>query len=140
MTKSQKPQQRKNKAEVDAELKRKAKNERSRLRALRVFPLIASSASVYDAQTAVNAVAGHIKYGLIQQEAKLMVSDLSFELGKGKSAVDAAVRTILEAIGDDGATEAMETLELMGRSFSSFVEARALKEPMSTVTQGDFIA
>lgn len=140
MPKSQNPQQRKNKAEVDAALKQKARVERTKVLARRIFPVITELPTVYDAQTAFNAAAGHIKYGLVQQEATLKVSDLAYELGKGKSPVDYAVKTLIELLAEDGARDAMETLEIMGSKLPEFLAMRALKEPMSTVTAEDFIA
>lgn len=140
MPKSQKPQARKSKAEIDAALKHKARVEKSKALAHRIFPALTNLPTVYDAQTALNAAAGHIKYGLVQEEAKLTVANLSFELGKGKSDVDYAVHTLLELLGAEKAREAMEIFELMGNKLPEFLALRGLKEPMSSVTAEEFIA
>ena len=106
-----------------------------------VFPAVEQLKTVYDAQTVFNAVAGHIKYGLILKENSHKVSDLTIDMEKGKeSDVKHAVRSILGLLEEENAKNAGDLLELMGAKLPEFLANRALKGDMSTVTAQEFIA
>lgn len=133
--------QRNSKAEIAAALKQRANIERQRTIARMVFPAVEQLETVYDAQTVFNAVAGHIKYGLILKENELKISDLAIDMAKGKdSAVKHAVVTVLEMLRDEPANDMAKLLDMMGQKLPEFLANKALKGPMSTVTAAEFIA
>lgn len=134
-------QPKRSKAEIAAELERSQKVEHSKVLARLIFPAVEQLGTVYDGQTAFNAVAGHIKYGLQMKENTLKISDLEFDLEKGaESDVKAAVRNIIELLRDEPASDAYRLLDTMGSKLLEFVANKHLKDPMNTVTSEEFIA
>lgn len=133
--------QNKPKAQIEAEIKHQEKIKRQKSLAHSVFPAVEQLATVYDAQTVFNAVAGHLKYGLILKENELKVSDLSIDLEKGKpSPVKHAVETIVGLLKTENAKESMELLELMGAKLPEFLANKGLTGSMSQVTAEEFIS
>lgn len=141
MSKQKSPRVNKTKEELAKELEKRQRIEKQRKLAHDVFPAVTKLKSVYDAQTAFNAVAGFIKYGLAQKEAELKVSDLSIELSKEKdSDIKKAVVKILSIIEKENAKDAGELVELMGSQLPQFLAGKAMKGKMSQITAKEFIA
>jgi hypothetical protein len=131
----------KSKEEVVSELKRKANIDHQRVTARLIFPFLEGLPTVYDAQTAVNAAAGYIRYDLQRKQSALKVTDLDIDLTKEKATVlKTAVEHILSQLSTENAEDAASILELMGNKLPQHVSLVGMKEPMSTVKMDDFIA
>lgn len=136
-----KGQPRKSKGEVEAGIKLVQSVQRTKVLARMIYPYLEGLDTVYDAQTAVNAASGHIKYGLVKAEDKLKISDLEMDLKTGKdSAVKQAVIHILTMFEHEPASEIQKVLELMGNKFPEHVATVGLKQPMASIPMNDFIA
>ena len=136
-----KPRVNKTKQELVQEVKNKANIEHQRDVARRVFPVVESLETVYDAQTAFIAVSGLVKQGLILAEAKLKVADIEIDTKFEKETdVTKAIMAILDLVKDEPAQDVDTLLEKMGNSLPQFLGLRAVKGPMSQVAMDDFIA
>ena len=131
----------KSKEEIAAQLQHKQMIERQKSLAKLIFPYIADLPSVYDAQTACNAVAGFIKLGSKEAEDKLKVSDLEIVTTTSeKGLVLDAVNNILGLVEIENAKETASLLERMGSMLPQFLANKHLKDPMSVIKSEEFIA
>lgn len=129
------------KKEIAAQMEKTQEVQRQRTLARQLFPAVEQLETIYDAQTAFNAAAGHIKYGMLVKEKELKVSDLVIDLEKGNDTpMKHAVQSMLELVADESATDAMRLIEMMGSKLPEFLAMRHLKDPMNTITAEEYIA
>lgn len=120
---------------------KQARVERQKTLAKLAFPFLASLPTVYDAQTACNAIAGFIKLGLDTKEKAVIVNAIEFDLSKSEdSVVKDAVQNILGLVEHENAKEVLALFEIMGNKLPEFIAARHMKDPMTSVTVEEFIA
>lgn len=129
------------KSNLKALLNQKQKIERQKTVAKLIFPFIANLPTVYDAQTAVYAIAGYIELEMIKKEQGLKISDLLLDLSREKEGeITTAMRLILGQLEIENAKESMDLLKTFGDKLPQFLSNRHLTDPMSTITSEDFIA
>jgi endonuclease III len=119
------------------------KVERSKRIARAIWPAVTGLATVYEAQTAFNAVSGHLLAALVKPERELKVSDLmaDIDLETGKpSPVKHAVKSIIDYLQHEPAKDAQELLDLMGRKLPEALAQKHIQDPMDTIAVDDFIA
>jgi hypothetical protein len=127
--------------QLEQELIRTQKVEKQRTLARQLFPIVENLETIYDAQTAFQAAAGLIKYGVVKIETDLKVSDVKVDLSKDKpTPVSYAVKTMLELVANEPAMEMVELIEMMGSKLPGFLAQKHLKDPMSTISAKEYIA
>jgi len=131
----------KTKQELVNEAKRSAYVNKQKDLARKIFPLIQSQKTVYNAQTVLTAVAGYIKTEFIKKMGEMKVSELKVELANEKDKeIKKAMDEILAAVQDDEADNVEKILLLMSDKLAQYGANKFLKQPMSEVTAKDFIA
>ena len=129
------------KKQLQEELDKSQKIQKQRTLARLLFPSVEQLETIYDAQTAFQAAAGLIKYGVLKVETDLKVSDLKIDTSKDKDTpVTFAVRNILELVQGELATEAMDLIDRMGAKLPEFLAQKHLKDPMNTISAKEYIA
>lgn len=131
----------KTKDQLIAEMQNKSKIDHQKFMVRTLFPLLETQESIYDAQTAVNALSGFIKYEIEQKESEMKVSDLDIDLSKEKSSViKSAVVDMLALVGPENAKDTASLLEKVGSALAQFGAAQFLKNPMTSVKITDIVA
>lgn len=134
------PRQNKTKEAIEKEMRNKQYIARQKSLAKIIFSIIANLSTVYDAQTAVNAVAGFLQDEMSKREAELNVCDLLVDLSSQKeSEVLTAVKSIFDKLQTENAKESVTILEIMGQKLPQFLANKHLKDPMNSITAEDFI-
>lgn len=130
----------KTKPEILNEMAQRAKIEKFKDMGKRLFPLLTTD-TIYDAQTAIEAVSGYIKFELSVKEANFKINDLPLDF---KDQPEGSITDVMNAIKvelqQENAKDAAEFLELFGRTFSSYAVKKYLENPMSEVKVEDIIA
>lgn len=130
----------KSKPEILNEMAQRAKVEKFKDMGKRLFPLLTTD-TIYDAQTALEAVSGYIKFELSIKEASFKLNDLPLDFSKEtKSKVTDVMNAIKVELQEENAKDCAEFLELFGRTFSSLAVKKYLENPMSEVKVEDIIA
>lgn len=100
-----------------------------------LFPKIESVDTVYDAQTAVNALSGFIAAHIEGQVAKIKLSELPIDLSQEPdSKIKTAIVEIMDIMKDESAQELSETLERLGTTLQQYIVHTHMSAPMSTIT------
>ncbi len=130
----------KSKDQISDEIAYNAKLFRFKNMAARVFPLLLTD-SVYDAQTALDAVSGFAKAELSEKEASFKINDLSLDFSaQPKGKITDTMNAIKVELQEENAKEVSDFLELFSRTFSSYGTNQFLKKPMSDIKASDIIA
>lgn len=131
----------KSKDELRAELDHKNKIAKQKIIARKIFPLVKGFKTIYDAQTAVQAIAGFIKLGIANEMITLTVKSLDFDLSKEKSSpIKDAMLAIHSELMDENADEAVALLERFANGLGQFSATQFMKNPMSKIKEDEFIA
>jgi len=130
----------KTKDEIAKEMAYKAKVENQKALARRMFPLLEVE-SIYDGQTALNALSGYIKFEMAVRESKLKVNDLLLDL---KKEPDTQITKVMEALKtefqDEPAKELSELMERMAKTLEAFIARKYINNPMSEIKLEDIVA
>ena len=130
----------KTKPEILDEMAKRAKIENFKDMGRRLFPILKTD-SIYDAQTALDAVAGYVKMELAIKEAKLKINDIPLDFSKEpKGKVTDVMNAIKVEVQNENAKDVAEFLELFSRTFSSYAMKVFLEKPMSEVKVDDIVA
>lgn len=106
-----------------------------------IFPLIESQKTIYDAQTAVNALAGYIKLEIAKKAALTTIKDLPIDFSKEEdSPIKESMTAILPALQSENADKTSALLEKIGSSLAQFAAGKYMENPMSIIHVDDFIA
>lgn len=131
----------KTKPEILDDLQRKAKAEKEKSLARRIFPHIQNEASIYDAQTVVQALAGFIDYDLMRKEQALKLVDLDIDFSKEKNEqMKNDMTALMEELKDENAKELSLFLQKFGSALSQFSAIKFMKNSMDEIKIEDFIA
>ena len=131
----------KNKQEIAAEMNMKEVVKKERELAGIIFDAIKDQDSIYDAQTAVNALAGYIKYELNMKQHSLVLNDLLVDLKNEKdSKVKTAIERLKSELQGEKALDTAELLERFGKNLVLFGADKYMKNPMSIIKLEDFVA
>lgn len=130
----------KTKDEIAKEMEHKAKVEKQKALARRMFPLLQVE-SIYDGQTALNALSGYIKFEMAVRESKLKLNDLLLDL---KKEPDTQITKVMEALKaefqDEPAKELSELMERMAKTLEAFIARKYINNPMSEIKIEDIVA
>lgn len=130
----------KTKDEIAKEMEHKAKVEKQKALARRMFPLLEVE-SIYDGQTALNALSGYIKFEMAVRESKLKVNDLLLDL---KKEPDTQITKVMEALKaefqDEPAKEMSDLMERMAKTLEAFIARKYINNPMSEIKMEDIVA
>lgn len=95
------------------------------------FPLIQKVDTVYDAQTAVNALGGLIEAEIENKVRAIKLSELTIDLSKEKdSKIKTAILKLYDAFKDESAQEFAETMERIGTTLQAHVANEGMKGKM----------
>lgn len=130
----------KTKPEILGEMAQRAKIEKFKDMGRRIFPLLTTD-TIYDAQTAIEAVSGYIKFELSIKESGFKVNDLPLDFSKEQEGkVTDVMNAIKVELQTENAKDSAEFLELFGRTFSNYAVKKYLDNPMSDVNVDDIIS
>ena len=130
----------KSKPEILDEMAKRTKIEKFKDLGRRLFPMLKTD-SIYDAQTALDAVAGYVKMELSIKEASFKINDLPLNFSQEpKGKITDVMNAIKVEVQDENAKDVAEFLELFSRTFSSYAMKMFLEKPMSDVTVDDIVA
>lgn len=130
----------KTKQEIAKEMAHRAKIEKDKALVRRIFPLLQTE-TIYDAQTALGAVAGYIKFDLAKKEGMLKVNDLLLDLSKEpESAITETMNAIKVELQDENARDVASLLERISNSFAQYGAAQYLKNPMKDLNVDEIVA
>lgn len=122
-------------------MQRSQKVEKQKKLARAIFPMLSSQKNIYDAQTAIQAVAGFIKLGIANEMAKLNVKDVEFDLSKEKnSSIKDVMLQIHAFLCEENADDAVALLERFGNGLGQFSSREFMKNDMSFIKIDEFIA
>lgn len=138
---AKKPRVNKTKAELLQELERQAKIQREISLCKLFWPFVGELDSIYDAQTAVNALAGFISYEVRKKSDELKVQDLAIDLTKEpESKIKDAVLALQGLIGPENAVTTASLLDRFGKTLAQYSAAQFMKKPMKDLKVEDIIA
>ncbi len=130
----------KTKDEIAKEMAHKAKVEHQKALARRMFPLLEVE-TIYDGQTALNALSGYIKFEIAVRESKLKINDLLLDL---KKEPDTQITKVMEALKtefqDEPAKELSELMERMAKTLEAFIARKYINNAMSEIKLEDIVA
>lgn len=109
--------------------------------ARRIFSKLTGLDTIYDAQTAVSALSGYIKYELAVKEMGLKLNDLLIDLkNEPKTKITEAIDALKVELQEENAKETAGLLERFGNTLAQYSAAQHLKNPMSSMKVEDIIA
>lgn len=130
----------KTKDEIAKEMAHKAKVEKQKALARRMFPLLQVE-SIYDGQTALNALSGYIKFEMAARESKLKINDLLLDLKKEPDTQITKVMAALKAeFQDEPAKELSDLMERMAKTLEAFIARKYINNPISEIKMEDIVA
>lgn len=106
-----------------------------------VFPHLEGLDTIYDAQTAVNALSGFIAAHVEEKLNGIKMEEIKIDLSKEEDGkIKDAVLKLAELFKDEKAKSLSSILDRMGQAFSRLGAEKFLKQPMSDIKLGDIIA
>ena len=130
----------KNKGQILDEMAQRVKIEKFKDMGHRIFPLLKTE-TIYDAQTAIEAVSGYIKFELAVKENSYKINDLLIDMSEEpESDITTAMNAIKVELQNENAKDTAEFLELFGRTLSSYGAKEFLKKPMTDLKVEDIIS
>lgn len=135
------PRVNKPKEQLISEAKHVEKVNREKTLVKMMFPHVATQKTIYDAQTALSALSGFIKFGTDTVLGKLTVKDLKIDLSKEESSeVKTAILNIMGLIELENAKEMAGLLERFGNTLAQYSANQFMKKPMSDITIDDIVS
>lgn len=105
------------------------------------WPFLQEEMTIYDAQTAVNAISGYFNYEIQVRLAALKVEDIAIDLKNEKDGpIKDAMTHILEVFKGQNAKSSADLLERFGKTLGMFSAHTYMKQPMSTLKVEDIVA
>ncbi len=130
----------KSKDQITQEMERNALLLRYKNMAARLFPLLQTD-TIYDAQTALDAVSGFTKYELSEKEASFKMNDLALDFSEQpKGKITDVMNAIKVELQNESAKEAADFLELFSKTFSQYGASHFVKKSMSEIKSSDILA
>lgn len=106
-----------------------------------IFPLLEGLDTIYDSQTAVNALSGFILAHVENALCAIKMNEIKIDLSKEEdSKIKDVVLKMAEMLQGEPAKALSSILDRMGQVFSRLGAEKFLKQPMSAVTLDDIIA
>ena len=136
-----KPRVNKTKDQIAEQLKYTQKIDRERSLCKSIWPLIDHQASIYDAQTALNALSGFITAYIQKKIDDIKVEDLALDLSKEPdNEIKQAVVEMIGLLGPENAKDTASLLERYGKTLAQYGANQYLKNPMSVLKIEDIVA
>lgn len=133
--------QNKSKEQIAAEIKQNEKVKNDKIIVKLLFPFMENMKTIYDAQTALEAVSGYIKEGLAKKSELIKVKDLEVNLTQEtESEVTSLMKNILGQIENEKAEDMADLLERFSSVLPKIGANEFLKGPMSTLKITDIVA
>lgn len=130
----------KSKDQILSEMEYSAKLTRFKSMANRLFPLLQTD-TIYDAQTALEAVSGFVNFELSEKESSFKINDLKLDFSEQpEGKITNVMKAIKVELQQEGAKEAAEFLEMFAKTFSQYGSSQFLKKPMSEITAEEIIS
>lgn len=131
----------KSKQEVVSDIKAQEKVKHIKEVVRSIYPSVEALDSVYDAQTAVNALSGFIAAHIENKVALIKLSELPIDLStEPDSKIKTAIISIMELMKDESAQELSETLERLGTTLQQYIVHKHMSEPMETIKIDDLVS
>lgn len=128
----------KGKAQILAEIEQKSKISRQKEMVKRIFPLLGSLDTLYDAQTALMSVSGYIKEDIEKKMNVFKVNDIALDFkDEPKTKITEVMVAIKAELQTDCALEASDMLELFTNFIPNIAAEEFLKKPASELTLED---
>jgi c-di-GMP-related signal transduction protein len=135
-----KPRKNLNKDEIKAKIAQEAKIAKLKEIVAKVFPLIEDTATIYDAQTVLQGLAGLLSAGLETKITEFKVSDIELDLSnEEKSAITDKVQEVYDLLKDESANDVPETLDRLGGALQQYTTSKYMKNPMSEIKITDIM-
>lgn len=125
-------QKRLSKEEITRQMENENKIKHIKEVVTKAFPLIENLDSVYDAQTAVNALAGLLAAEVEKKVGLIKISEIEIDLSKEKDGnIKTAILEMISLFPDESAQELSETMERLGTTLQSYVANEGMKAKMN---------
>lgn len=113
--------------------------------AKKIYPLIQDQKSIYDAQTALNAAAGYIQFGVNKRMKDISLSDVMPDILEAltkekKSAIKTSVEEIIQLLTKEKTEGMVALLQRFGKTLGEYSSTRYMKNPMSVIKLKDIIS
>ena len=108
--------------------------------AKKLWPLLEKQATIYDAQTVLNAAAGFIKLEMLKKEDALKVADCNFDISKEKdSEIKTAIVATAELLKGEKAKDMVSFLDSFGKTLAMYGANEYLKNKMKVIKVTDIV-
>ncbi len=134
MPKTKIPRVNKTKEQLIAETKHLEKVNREKSLVKLMFPLIENQKTIYDAQTALQALSGFVKLELDKKMNDVKVGDLVFDLSKDpESEIKTSVLGLIDMLKFENAKDTANLLERFGNILAQHSSREYMKQPMNII-------
>ncbi len=134
------PLKNRSKEDIKAEIARTNKVKHERELALKIWEHIKGMKSIYDAQTALQAVSGFVTFEYARKTQNVLCGDLTVDLKREK---DKEMKKIMEAIlviiKGENAKDTAGFLERYGKMLAMYSSMEYMKKPMSELNRDKII-
>jgi len=131
----------KSKEQIASDIVRVQKANREKSLVKLMFPLIEGMSSIYDAQTALQALSGFIRNELDLKNSEFVLQDLKIDLSKEKdSEVKTALVNLIDMLAIEKAKDLSDLLQRFGNILAQHSANKFMKNPMSDIALKDIIA
>lgn len=131
----------KTKDEVVQEMVRKQVVAKEKELAHKMFAILESVDTIYDAQTACNALAGYIKYEVQVRNSQITLNDLRIDLSKEKKTkISEAMEALKTEFQNEQALDLASLFERFGKQLAMYGANEFLKKPMGDLKAEELIA
>lgn len=130
----------KTKEQLISESKRKAETDRQIVLAKKIFPFIATSKTVYDAQTILGALSGLLELEILRKTGEIKVSEMVIDFSKQpKGEITDIMKAIYDGLMNEGAESASKMLKVMSDKLPQYLANVHIKDSMDTIPMDKFI-
>ena len=108
-----------------------------------MFPHIADMSTIYNAQTALNALSGFIKFEMDKRMGEINVSELDLlpYIEKEKASdIKSAIYSLIGQLGPEKAKDVSGLLERFGTGLAQFSAQEFMKQPMKKIKVDQLVA
>lgn len=131
----------KTKEQVETEIKIQQTNNHIKEICSSIFPHLEKLDTIYDAQTAVNALSGFIMAHIEERLCSIKLDEIKIDLSKEEDGkIKTAVLALAELLKDEKAKSLASILDRFGQTFSRLGAEKFLKQSMAEVKLEDIVA
>lgn len=131
----------KTKNQLLAETEYRQKVDREKVLVKLMFPFVSTQKTIYDAQTALSALAGFLKFEMGKQQEGILVSDLKIDFSKEpESEIKKAMLNLYGLVQPEKAKDVAALLERFGNTLAQYSANQFMKNPMSDISIDKIVA